>query len=392
MALQNNHHHHSSSEQTQEQESHFFLLDALYCEEEQRWEEEGEEEGVEDAAAEDCIGNGRKPSSLLPLLLLEQDLFWEDEELLSLFSKEEAQQEESGLGTEQSVSSGSVRGEAVERMLRVSAHYGFSALTAVLAIDYVDRFLSRFRVQSDKPWMIQLVAVACVSMAAKVEETYVPFLLDLQVGEAKYVFEAKAIQTMELLVLSTLKWKMHPVTPLSFLDHIIRRLGLKSEVHWEFFRRCEALLLSVVSDSRSVGYLPSVLATATMMHVIEEVETDSPIEYEAQLLRVLRMSKEKVDGCYQLILGISKARNTDHGVINLHKRKSGQIQSSSRGATESSLISSTTDDISNEDHHHQPLVKRSRVQLLEKSNSCNNAGGSLLSLGRVFMNAVRSPH
>lgn len=66
-------------------------------------------------------------------------------------------------------------------------------------------------------------------------------------GEAKYVFEAKAIQRMELLVLSMLRWKMHPVTPLSFLDHIIRRLGLKSEAHWEFFRRCEALLLSVLS-------------------------------------------------------------------------------------------------------------------------------------------------
>ena len=61
------------------------------------------------------------------------------------------------------------------------------------------------------------------------------------------MFEAKTIQRMELLVLSTLKWKMHPVTPLSFLDHIIRRLGLKTHVHWEFLRRCEHLLLSVVS-------------------------------------------------------------------------------------------------------------------------------------------------
>ncbi|KAJ0091148.1 hypothetical protein Patl1_14745 [Pistacia atlantica] len=34
-----------------------------------------------------------------------------------------------------------------------------------------------------------------------------------------------------------LKWKMHLVTPLSFLDHIIRRLGLKNNLHWEFLRR-----------------------------------------------------------------------------------------------------------------------------------------------------------
>lgn len=71
-------------------------------------------------------------------------------------------------------------------------------------------------------------------------------MLCFQVQDTKYVFEAKTIQRMELLVLSTLKWKMHPVTPLSFLDHIIRRLGLRTHLHWEFLRRCEHLLLSVL--------------------------------------------------------------------------------------------------------------------------------------------------
>ncbi|KAF7813283.1 cyclin-D3-1 [Senna tora] len=59
----------------------------------------------------------------------------------------------------------------------------------------------------------------------------------------KYEFEAKTIH--RVLVLSTFKWKMHPVTPLSFLDHIIRRLGLKSHLHWEFLKRCENLILSI---------------------------------------------------------------------------------------------------------------------------------------------------
>lgn len=174
-------HQHRSSEPTEGQDGHFFLLDALCCEEEQPWEEE---EDLGGDSEEDCPGNGTEPSSLLPLMFLEQDLFWEDEELPSLFSKEQAQRQDSCLGTEHPFSSGSVpvaRGEAVGWMLRVSAHHGFSALTAVLAIDYLDRFLSRSLVTSDKPWMIQLVAVACISLAVKVEETYVPPLLDFQV-------------------------------------------------------------------------------------------------------------------------------------------------------------------------------------------------------------------
>lgn len=66
------------------------------------------------------------------------------------------------------------------------------------------------------------------------------------------MFEAKTIQRMELLVLSTLHWKMNPVTPISFFDHIIRRLGLKTtHLHWEFLEKCESLLLSVIAGEQS---------------------------------------------------------------------------------------------------------------------------------------------
>lgn len=62
----------------------------------------------------------------------------------------------------------------------------------------------------------------------------------------KYVFEAKTIQKMEILILSTLEWKMNPVTPLSFLDYITSRLGLKSHLSFEFLKRCECLLLCLL--------------------------------------------------------------------------------------------------------------------------------------------------
>ncbi|KAA3474035.1 cyclin-D3-3 [Gossypium australe] len=167
--------------QQHEQEETYpsFLLDGLYCEE------------------DDKNGVG------------EVDLFWEEE----------------------------ARREAVEWMLKVNAHYGFTPLTTMLFVE-----------------------------------------------GTKYVFEAKTIQRMELLVLLTLKWKMHPITPLSFLDHIIRRLGLKTHLHREFLKRCEHLFLFVISDSRSVQDLPSVLATETMMHVIDQVEVFNPVDYQNQLL------------------------------------------------------------------------------------------------------------
>ncbi|XP_068654177.1 cyclin-D3-1-like [Aristolochia californica] len=291
-----------------------FLVDALYCEEES-WEEE-EPERLTDAEEEELESHSSRFS-----LLSEEDLFWEDEDLLALSSKEN----EAASKLLQNYLAGdpflsSARREAVVWMLKVTAHYSFTALTAVLSVNYLDRFLASLHFQRDKPWMTQLAAVACLSLAAKVEETQVPLLLDLQVEETKYVFEAKTIQRMELLVLSTLNWKMNPVTPLSFIEHIIRRFGLKSHVHWDFFRRCERLLLSVIADSRFVSHLPSVVAAATMLHVINELEPWNPFEYENQLMAVLKIPKDRVEGCLQLIheltsSGERKRKHLSNGVI-----------------------------------------------------------------------------
>lgn len=186
------HHHHHHNEQLQHNENVSSLLDALYCDEENFVEEEEEEESDVTTNNDNDIDN-TSSLSFSPLLLLEQDLFWEDEELNSLFSKEKIQQEAyyndlKNMNLSDSSSFSKPRNEAVKWMLKVNAHYGFSALTATLAVTYLDKFLLSFHFQREKPWMIQLVAVTCISLAAKVEETQVPLLLDLQVCFRKNVF------------------------------------------------------------------------------------------------------------------------------------------------------------------------------------------------------------
>ncbi|KAB2094261.1 hypothetical protein ES319_A02G145200v1 [Gossypium barbadense] len=156
----------------------------------------------------------------------------EDEKFLLFFAKEAEQQPPCFyVGTHESLVTD--RQKAMEWILKVSAINRFTTLTAVLSINYLDRLLSTFQLQRGKPWMVQLLAITCPSLVTKVEEIqHVPLL---QV-DTKYVFEAKTICRKELLVLSTLKWKMHLVTPLSFLDRIIRRLGSKTHLHCEFLK------------------------------------------------------------------------------------------------------------------------------------------------------------
>ncbi|XP_073126786.1 cyclin-D3-2-like [Henckelia pumila] len=358
-----------------QQNAPFSCFDFLYCEEEKWVEFEGEEQ--ESQVTLNKNSPDPKNPSFPPLFhVLEQDLFSEDEELESLFRKEKESCPKSDSSVETICPLSLARKESVEWILRVNAYYGFSPTTAILAVNYFDRFLWSSNLRTDsKPWMMQLAVVTCLSLAAKVEETDAPLLLDLQVECSECVFDAKTIQKMELLVLSSLQWRMNPVTPLSFLDHIVRRLGMKgyNYIHWEFLRSCENLLLSVISDSRIAHYLPSVLATATMLQVIHGLEPcDDSIDYENQLLLVLKTRKEQVDDCYNLI---------SHILNSPPKRKSSQassinIPNGSNDQWEASSSSSPS----------QPVLKKMRVQ-----EQHMKLQGSLSS--RVFVDAVwSSPH
>ncbi|KAF7830591.1 carboxy-terminal domain cyclin [Senna tora] len=316
------HHHHHY-----EQDNPRFHLDALYCSEE-HWEEQ--------EVDHECYLSAEINS----MLLLEQDMSWDDEHLTSLLAKQRQNKLYTYLHANPLLAG--ARREGVDWILKVNAHYSFSALTALLAVDYLDRFLLSFQFQNAKPWMTQLAAVACLSLAAKVEETHVPLLLDLQVEDSKYLFEAKTIKRMEILVLSTLGWKMNPVTPLSFLDYITRRLGLKDYLCWEFLRRCERILLYAIADSRFMCYVPSVVATATMMHVVNSVEARLGAEYQNQLLGMLGIDKEKVDECYKVIVEMMSGLEVNEKQSK--KRTFGSVPGSPNGVMDASFSCDSSND------------------------------------------------
>ncbi|KAG6472892.1 hypothetical protein ZIOFF_070370 [Zingiber officinale] len=195
------------------------------------------------------------------------------------------------------------REEAAEWIVRAASFQGFSALTALLAVTYFDRcFLSEagggggelLRLHGDKPWMGRLATVACLSLAAKVEETRVPLLLDLQAPpppeEAGYLFEPKTVQRMELLVLDALGWRMNSITALSYVHHLLAAAscggGGGSAAVRKLARRSETALLVVVTDWRWVRHPASVWAAAALLHA-----TEWPEIHRRRLVSLLRAPK-----------------------------------------------------------------------------------------------------
>ncbi|KAL3741055.1 hypothetical protein ACJRO7_022212 [Eucalyptus globulus] len=198
------------------------------------------------------------------------------------------------------------RREAIKWTHRVCRRYAFSCITEVLSVDYFDRLHANIQVAEMKPWMVQLVATACLSLAAKVNEIHFPTLSALQVEGPNYVFEPKTVQRMELLVLSTLEWRMNPITPFSFLNHIIGRLHFRTSSQMDQFSTLfELSLLSLISDSRFLHHRPSVIAAAMTCRSMEKMRYEgSQIGcYRDALRDTLKWSEAggMFEECYELV-------------------------------------------------------------------------------------------
>ncbi|KAH1239033.1 Cyclin-D4-1 [Glycine soja] len=75
----------------------------------------------------------------------------------------------------------SVRKEALDWIWKAHAYFDFGPCSLCLSVNYLDRFLSVYELPRGKSWSMQLLAVACLSIAAKMEEIKVPPCVDLQV-------------------------------------------------------------------------------------------------------------------------------------------------------------------------------------------------------------------
>ncbi|KAG8049422.1 hypothetical protein GUJ93_ZPchr0009g1153 [Zizania palustris] len=279
------------------------LFDSLYCPEEHL---ELFQEPVEEVSQE----REREPEPLLPHL---------DDELPELFEafrgKEDVVLADDGYGGVAG------REAAVGWALLAAARLGFSPLTAALAVAYLDRcFLGGAMRLGDRPWMSRLAAVACVALASKVEETTVPLLLDLQLCAASaaeradadeaFVFDAKTVRRMELLVLSALGWRMHPVTPLSFL-HPLLRAGAR-------LHQCESALLAVMADWRWPRHRPSAWAAAALLATADCCRGDD----DAELLALIDAPKDEMAECSKIISEVA-AGDIFIGGDNKRKRATG---------------------------------------------------------------------
>ncbi|KAK8692387.1 hypothetical protein V6N13_075849 [Hibiscus sabdariffa] len=203
------------------------------------------------------------------------------------------------------------RKEAVDFIGNVCAHFSFGPLCEYLSISYLDRFLSAYELPKEKAWTMQLLAVACVSLAAKMEEIEVPMLLDLQVGGSKFMFEAITIQRMELLVLSTLSWRMQAITPFSYIDYFLYKLNDDKFPPRSSILRSTQLISTTIKGFDLLEFKPSEIAAAVAISVAT-VDTEKAMSFLTQ-----HVQKERVIKCVGVMHDIGPGPSVPHSPIGV---------------------------------------------------------------------------
>ncbi|KAF7829294.1 cyclin-D4-2-like isoform X1 [Senna tora] len=252
----------------------------------------------------------------------------------------------------------SVRREGLDWIFKAHAYYGFGPLSFCLSMNYLDRFLSMYELPKGKTWTVQLLAVACLSLAAKMEEIEVPLLVDLQVGEPKFVFEAKTIQRMELLVLRTLRWKMQALTPYSFIDYFLSKITNGQHPTKSSISRSVQLIVATIRGIDFLDFMPSEIAAAVAISVTRELQLQA-MEID-KIISCLMIEEKRVKKCVELIRDLSLISVS----ANLGRNLVAMVPQSPDGVLDGACLSYKSDELTvgscRNSSHNTPDAKRTK--------------------------------
>ncbi|NWR42684.1 CCNG1 protein, partial [Regulus satrapa] len=159
----------------------------------------------------------------------------------------------------------------VKDLLSLTQFFGFHTETFSLAVNFLDRFLSKMKVQ---PKHLGCVGLSCFYLAVKAleEERNVPLATDL-IRISQYRFTVSDMMRMEKIILEKLCWKVKAVTAFQFLQlyHSFIHENLSCERRKYFnFERLETQLKACHCRIMFSKAKPSVLALSVIALEIEE--------------------------------------------------------------------------------------------------------------------------
>mmetsp|Transcript_13440 Transcript_13440/g.19234 ORF Transcript_13440/g.19234 Transcript_13440/m.19234 type:complete len:400 (+) Transcript_13440:80-1279(+) len=166
------------------------------------------------------------------------------------------------------------REKICEWSYQVIDHFDFNREIVTISLNYLDRFLNSRPVNKK---VFQLAAMTTLYLAIKLFEPgtlKMSSLIELSRG----YFSVHHIAAMEETILRSLFWKVHPVTPLCFIRHLLFLLPRGSctqNVKHDIMELSRFLTELSVCDYYFVTHKPSSIGLAALLNAIDGVDETS---------------------------------------------------------------------------------------------------------------------
>lgn len=191
----------------------------------------------------------------------------------------------------------SFRQEAISLILQAQYSSNLDPYTQYLAVNYMDRFISWQEIPQGNPWIVRLLVIACISLAAKMKEIHFSFS-DFQRDEG-FMFDPPAIQRMELLVLDALNWRMRSITPFSFITFFVSLFQLKDPPLTQALKdRATNIIFQARNEINLLEFKPSIIGASALLLACHELFPLQFPSFETSVLSCEYVNEEKMMECF----------------------------------------------------------------------------------------------
>ncbi|XP_062087370.1 putative cyclin-D6-1 [Humulus lupulus] len=192
------------------------------------------------------------------------------------------------------------RSEAISHISQAQFSCNLDPFISYLAINYMDRYVSKQEIPQGKPWISRLMVIGCLSLASKMKNS--PFSVSDIHREEGLVFDAQTVHKMELLILDTLSWRMRSITPFSFFSFFISFIEINDSPLTQALKdRASDIIFCSQNDMKFLEYKPSIIAASALLSASHELFIQQFASFKASLLACQYVKSENLLKCFNMM-------------------------------------------------------------------------------------------
>lgn len=184
----------------------------------------------------------------------------------------------------------------------------FDDFSSYLAINYMDRFLSNTSMPDEKPWILRVIAVSCISLALKMKK--IEFSVSDFQDDGGMILDSVTIERTEMLILGALNWRMRSVNAFSFINFFVPFFGTEDGTSIQALKdRASDIILRAQNDINLLEFNPSVISAAALLSAANELFPSQLPHFRNSISCCEYVNKVELFSCYDLMQEVTASTN-----------------------------------------------------------------------------------